>query len=157
MGNHHRYRSRPQRGYEHNQRRDEREGYSRRDWTEYRRDASIVRPVSFTAIVVGLVAWTLAAGIGYFAADLVLNWVMGSQGAIMTAGKDAATLFGIGAEVGIAVDAFANTGLVGQILGLLRLVLLPAMIAIWLLGAILLVAVPSLIARFAGRLARSRH
>lgn len=157
MADNERYRSRPQQSFERYERRGE-----RGDGREYgggtgSRAVSIARPLSSLAIGAGLLVWTLLAGGGYLVADVVLNWIIASQGEVISAGKDAATLFGVGKEIGVVVDLLAGTGLVEQILGLIRLILLPGAIAIWLLGAIVIVAVPTLIGRIAGRFARPRY
>ncbi|MBI2719790.1 MAG: hypothetical protein HY245_11950 [Rhizobiales bacterium] len=102
-------------------------------------------------MIVGLAAWSLVAWIGYALADPVLGWVVASAGLLVDAGKGLSTVTGIGKEVGGVVGNLDVSGLLGQAIALLRIVVKPAIVVFWAIGALALIAAPVILPRF-GRL-----
>lgn len=107
-------------------------------------------PVSWLAILVGLVVWSGVVYVGYLALDAILSWLAANSGAALQSGKDAGDALGVGKQVGVAVERLKGTGLVDQGLRLLRTILMPAAIVIWALGALVIVVLPRLLRRIAG-------
>ena len=101
--------------------------------------------------------WSVLALIGYFILDFVLSWLAANSGAMLQTSKDAGSTLGVGKEVGVAVDAVKNTGLIDQLLALLRLVLAPLAFIGWLLGVVAIVILPRLFGRFYGMYRSRRH
>lgn len=114
-------------------------------------------PVSWAVVIFGLLAWTVVAYIGYVALDMVLSWLATSGGAVLQAGKNAGSAIGVGKEVGVAIDSLKSTGLFDQAVSLLRIILKPAAIVIWGLGALLIVLLPRMLWRLDGAFGRRRH
>lgn len=114
-------------------------------------------PISWAVVIFGLLAWTGVVYVGYVALDIVLSWLTTSGGAMLQAGKDAGSAIGVGKEVGGAIDSLKSTGLFDQAVSLLRVILKPAAIAVWLLGALIIVLLPKILWRLAGAFGRRRH
>lgn len=114
-------------------------------------------PISWAVVIFGLLAWTIVVYVGYVALDIVLSWLATSGGAVLQAGKDAGSAIGVGKEVGVAIDSLKSTGLVDQVVSLLRIILKPAAMVIWVLGALLIVLLPRMLGRLAGAFGRRRH
>jgi hypothetical protein len=109
------------------------------------------------AIVLGLIAWTFITYLGYVALDLVLTWLSSSGGAMLQAGKDAGSAIGVGKEVGVAIDSLKSTGLFDQAVSLLKAILKPAAIVIWVLGAIAIIFLPRILGALAAAFGRRSH
>lgn len=118
-----------------------------------RRRASL----SWAGVLLGLLAWTVIIYVGYIAVDIVLSWLKTSGVAMLQAGKDAGSAIGVGKEVGVAIDSLRSTGLFDQAVSLLRVILKPAVIAVWLLGALIIVLLPRILWRLAGEFGTRRH
>ncbi|KQT22798.1 hypothetical protein ASG57_25500 [Bradyrhizobium sp. Leaf396] len=88
---------------------------------------------------------------------MILSWLATSGSAVLQAGKDAGSAIGVGKEVGVAIDSLKSSGLVEQAVALLRIILKPAAVVIWLLGALLIVLLPRMLGRLAGAFGRRRH
>lgn len=114
-------------------------------------------PVSWAVVIFGLLAWTIVVYVGYLALDIILSWLATSGGAVLQAGKDAGSAIGVGKEVGIAIDSLKSTGLFDQAVSWLRIILKPAAIVIWGLGALLIVLLPRMLWRLAGAFGRRRY
>lgn len=154
MGKHGRH----ERGY--------RDGYARRDDRGTRMagdpayyDASrrLPRKLPMAVVLVGLILWSLFAWIGYALVDPVLSWVAANAGVLLDTGKGLAAATEAGKEVGAAVDTLNVGGLLGQAIALLRVVLKPAIVIVWAIGALLLVAAPFIISKVGRLLARRRY
>lgn len=113
--------------------------------------------LSWVVILFGLLAWTVVVYVGYIAVDVVLSWLTTSGGAVLQAGQDAGSVIGVGKEVGVAIDSLKSTGLFDQAASLLRAILKPAAIAVWLLGALMIVVLPRILSRLVGAFGRRRH
>ncbi|MGE0725070.1 MAG: hypothetical protein AB7O45_11890 [Alphaproteobacteria bacterium] len=116
-------------------------------------------PAGATAIALALVvavAWSLLAWATYAGGDAILDWTRRNAGGIVQAGKDAATSAGVGKEVVGAATSPGVTGAVDQGLGVLDAALRPAIIVIWLLGLVSILAAPFVLRRF-GRFGRFGH
>jgi len=106
-----------------------------------RPDASPARPRSRLGIWVtaAVLAWSLLAWSGYILVDPLLTWLASSAGLLVESGKDVATAMGAKEFVPIA-DTIGIGGLLGQFISLLQLVLKPAIVVVWAIGALLLMA-----------------
>ncbi|MBR2535748.1 MAG: hypothetical protein IKE66_06710 [Hyphomicrobium sp.] len=82
----------------------------------------------------------------------MLSWLASSSGAVLDAGKNAGGV--LGKEVGVAIDSLKSTGVVDQVVSLLRTILKPAAIAIWAFGALALILLARNFSRVAGVLRR---
>ena len=109
------------------------------------------------AVLVGLVLWSLLAWAGYALVDPVLGWVAASAGFLLDSGKDIATATGAGKEVGVVVDGLNASGLLGQVVALLRGILKPTIVVVWVIGALVLIAAPAILPRIGRLLAAFRH
>lgn len=111
----------------------------------------ITRPISLIVIAVAMAVWSLLAWIGYALVDPVLGWAAASAGLLVDAGKGLATATGTGKEVGSVLDSLNARGFGGQAIAMLRVVLKPAIIFLWVIGAFAIIAVPRILPRI-GRL-----
>lgn len=105
----------------------------------------LLRPVSWGVALILLAAWTLLAGLAYMLAEPVLGWIAANLGLLVSGGKVAATTAGVGKEAGVLLDNLDTSGLAGQVIAFLGAVLKPAIILVWGLGALALVAAPALL------------
>lgn len=117
----------------------------------------MLRPISWIVVIVGLAGWSLLAWISYAMADSILSWIAANTGLLVDGGKGLATATGAGKEVGSAVDTLNVGGFSGQAIALVRVVLKPAIIVLWAIGALALIAAPVILPRIARLLGRRRH
>lgn len=114
-------------------------------------------PISWAGVLLGLLAWTVVIYVGYVVVDIVLSWITTSGAAVRQAGKDAGSAIGAGKEVGDAIASLKSTGLFDQAVSLLRVILKPAAMAVWLLGALIIILLPRILRRLAGAFGRRWH
>ncbi|CCV08374.1 exported hypothetical protein [Mesorhizobium metallidurans STM 2683] len=112
---------------------------------------------SWTIAIAGLAVWSLIAWIGYVLVDPVLGWVAANAGLLVDSGKGLATATGVGKEASSIVDGLDVSGFMGQAIALLRAILKPAIVVLWAIGALALLAAPMLLPRIGRLLARRRH
>lgn len=126
--------------------------------TSDRRPASQAsRLPSWAILIVGFALWSLIAWIGYALVDPVLGWVAANAGLLLDSGKGIATATGIGKEASSIVDGLDVSGFLGQAIALLRVILKPAIIVFWAIGAVVLLAAPIILPRIGRLLARRRY
>ncbi|KAA0946402.1 MAG: hypothetical protein KKC24_04270 [Gammaproteobacteria bacterium] len=106
-------------------------------------------------VLVGLVLWSLLAWVGYALVDPVLGWVAANAGLLVDGGKGLAT--GAGKEVGSVVDNLNVSGFLGQAIALLRVIVKPAIIVLWVIGTLVLIAAPVILPRVGRLLGGRRH
>jgi len=114
----------------------------------------LLRPISWIVVIAGLAVWSLLAWIGYALVDPVLGWVAANAGLLVDGGKGLATATGAGKEVGSVVDNLNVSGFLGQAIALLRVVLKPAIMVLWAIGALALIAAPVILPRIINRARR---
>jgi hypothetical protein len=114
------------------------------------------RKLPMAVVLVGLVLWSLLAWVGYVLVDPVLGWVAASAGLLVDGGKDIAAATG-GKEVGTILDNLNVSGFLGQVIALLRVVLKPAIVVVWAIGALILVAAPFILPKIGGVFVGRRH
>lgn len=117
----------------------------------------MLRPISWIVVIVGLAVWSLLAWVGYALADPVLGWVATNAGLLVDGGKGLATATGAGKEVSSVVDNLNVSGFLGQAIALLRVIVKPAIIVLWAIGALALVAAPVILPRIGRMLGGRRH
>jgi hypothetical protein len=115
-----------------------------------------LRPISWIAVIAGLAVWSLLAWIGYALVDPVLAWVAVNAGLLVDSGKGLATATGVGKEVGSVVGNLNISGFLGQAIAFLRVVLKPAIIVVWAIGALAIFAMPLILSK-RGRSFSMRH
>ena len=115
------------------------------------------RRPSMALLLFGLVLWSLLAWVGYALVDPALGWAATSSGALVDGGKGLATAVGAGKEVGAVVDKLNVSGAVGQTIAFLRVVLKPAIIVVWAIGALALLAAPMILPWVGSLLGGRRH
>lgn len=108
-------------------------------------------------MLAGLVAWSLLTWMGYALVNPILAWVAANAGLLVDSGKDLATATGAGKEVGSVVDNLNVSGFLGQAIALLRAVLKPALIVLWAIGVLVLIAAPVIVPRIGRMLGERRH
>lgn len=108
-------------------------------------------------VLVGLVLWSLLALVGYALVDPVLGWIAANAGLLVDGGKGLATAIGAGKEAGNIVDALNVSGLLGQVIALLRVILKPTIVVVWVIGALVLIAAPAILPKIGRLLATFRH
>jgi hypothetical protein len=72
-------------------------------------------------------------------------------------GKDLATTAGAGKEIGNIVDGLNVSGLLGQAIAVLRVILKPMIVIVWAIGALALIAAPAILPKLGRLLATRRH
>lgn len=120
----------------------------------YRQQPRALGAMSWMIVLIGLVVWSAIAWIGYVSVDGLLGWAAANAGMAVDAGKNLATAVGVGKEQVGAVDGLNVGGILGQAIALLRTVAKPAIVVIWALGALALVAAPIVLPALARRSAR---
>lgn len=128
-----------------------------REWPESRSASRGSRSRSWIIVTIGLVVWSLIAWITYALSDAILVSVAGSAGVLLEGGKDLATATGVGKDVGTALDNLNVSGLGGQLIALLRTILKPAIVVLWAIGAVVLIAAPVIVPRVRRLLSARRH
>ncbi|WP_395672821.1 hypothetical protein [Inquilinus sp.] len=113
---------------------------------------ALPRRIAWAVAAAAFALWSLLAWGAYGLADGLLGWGATNAGAVIDGGRNLASAAGVGRPVGQAADALGLEGLASGSLGLLRAVLAPAIIAVWAIGAVLLLAAPWLLSRFGGML-----
>lgn len=108
-------------------------------------------------VLVGLVLWSLLALVGYALVDPVLGWIAAGAGLLVDGGKGLATAAGAGKEAGNIVDGLNASGLPGQVIALLRVILKPTIVVVWVIGALVFIAAPAILPRIGRLLAAFRH
>ena len=116
-----------------------------------------LRTVAWIAVFIGLLIWSAAAWIGYVMVDSLLGWAAANAGIAIDSGKNLATGIGVGKEQIGALDALNASGLLGQAIALLRVVAKPAIVIIWVIGALALLTAPLILSRIGRLLAARRH
>lgn len=117
----------------------------------------LTRKLPRAVVLVGLVLWSLLAWAGYALVDPVLGWVASNAGLLVDGGKGLATATGVGKEVGSVVDNLNVSGFLGQAIALLRVVMKPAIIVLWAIGAVAIIAAPVILPRVGRLLGGRRH
>lgn len=105
--------------------------------------------------LIAIVAWTALAAIAYFGIDALLVWLLANGGQLAETGRNIGTV--VGAEVDPAVEALGIGGLWEQGLALLRMLLLPLTILVWLIGAVVLLVLPRIIGKLFGMASQFRR
>lgn len=94
-----------------------------------------------------LVLWSLLAWTSYGFVDILSGWLSSNATTLLQTGKDAANATGIGKGAVGWLDVEATSGLARQLLDLAVFVAKPAIIVIWALGALVIVAIPAILRR----------
>jgi len=149
-------------GYHSNRLRDRHPGSSDCDQRmiggqEHRNMAARLPRKLLAAVFFGLFLWSLFAWIGYVLVDPVLGWVAVSAGLLLDTGEGLANATGMGEDIGALIANLDVGGLSGQALALLRVILKPAIIAVWALGVLALIAAPVLLPKGAKLFATYRR
>lgn len=108
-------------------------------------------------ILVGLILWSLLAWIAYSFVDPALVWLAASAGLLIDGGKDIATATG-GKEVSsILANISVSGGFWGQAIAFLRVVSKPAIIIVWVIGALIIAAASFILPKMGRLFAARRH
>jgi hypothetical protein len=108
------------------------------------------------AALVGVALWTLLAWLSYASVDAVMNWLAANAGAVIEGGKDLAGAAGVGKEAGSFAERLNAGGFVAEVTKLLQVALRPAIVVVWALGVLGLLAAPLLVSRVR-RMVGRRH
>ncbi|CEJ15998.1 hypothetical protein BN1110_06349 [bacterium YEK0313] len=136
--------------------RDDRDSRMAGGPVDYDARPRLPRKLPTAVVLVGLVLWSLLAWVGYVLVDPILGWVASSAGLLVDGGKDIATATG-SKEVGAILDNLNVSGFMGQTIALLRVVLKPAVVAVWAIGAVVLLAAPLILSKIGRLFAGHRH
>lgn len=124
---------------------------------EYDAPARSRRKLPMAVILVGLVLWSLLAWIAYSLVDPALGWLAASAGLLVDGGKDIATATG-GKEVSsILANINVRGGFWGQAIVFLGVVLKPAIVIVWVIGALILAAASFILPKIGRLFAARRH
>lgn len=115
----------------------------------------MLRPISWIAVLVGLALWSLIVWIGYALVDPILGWVAANAGLVIDSGKGLAT--GAGKDAASVLQRINASEVLGQTIIFLSAVLKPAIVVLWAIGALALLAMPLILPRLGGLLGRRRH
>lgn len=124
---------------------------------DYYESPRLPRKLPMVVVLVGLVLWSLLAGIAYAVVDPILGWIAGNAGLLVGGGKDLATATGAGKEVGSILDGLNVSSFLGQTIQLLRVVLKPAIVVLWGIGVLAIFAAPLILPKMVRLLATRRH
>ena len=102
----------------------------------------VPRKLPLAVVLVGLVLWSLLAWALYVLVGPVLSWIAGNAGLLADSGKDLATTAGAGKEIGNIVDGLNVSGLLGQVIAVLGVILKPMIVIVGAIGALALIAAP---------------
>lgn len=108
-------------------------------------------------VIIGLAVWSLLAWIGYVSVDAITGWIAAFADVAAASAKSIAAIFGIGKEVGNVADAVKSSGLQEQTIALLRWIAKPAIVVVWAIGALVLIAAPSILSRIRWMLDARRY
>lgn len=117
----------------------------------------ISRPGFWIIAIAGLAGWSLLAWVGYALVDPILGWVTASAGLLADGATDLASVTGTGKEVGSILDSLNTSGFLGQAIAWLGVVLKPAIVIVWAIGAVVLIAAPMVLPRIGRLLGGRRH
>lgn len=137
--------------------RDDRDPRMAGEPVDYDARPRLPRKLPMAVVLVGLVLWSLLAWVGYVLVDPILGWVASNAGLLVDGGKGLATATGAGKQVGTVVDNLDVSGFLGQAIALLRVVIKPAIIVLWAIGALALIAAPVILPRVGRLLGGHRH
>lgn len=93
------------------------------------------KPIAWILAVVALTLWSFLAWVAYVSADPVLGWLGGNADLVGQGAKGAATAAGAGGKVDVGV-------FFGQTVAFLQRVAKPAIISIWAIGGLGVLAAP---------------
>lgn len=116
----------------------------------------VLRPISWIVVLLILAFWSIVSWVGYASVDPVLGWAAANVGAMLEGGKNIVTATGVGKEIGSVVDSLNVSGLLGQAIALLLVVVKPLIIIVWAIGAIAVVASPVILPKLGRFRARRR-
>ena len=108
-------------------------------------------------VIIGLAVWSLLAWIGYVSVDAITGWLAIFADVAVASAKSIAAIFGIGKEVGNVADAVKSSGLQDQTIALLRWIAKPAIVVVWVIGALVLIAAPAIVSRIRWMLEQRRY
>ena len=117
----------------------------------------VPRKLPLAVVLVGLVLWSLLAWALYVLVGPVLSWIAGNAGLLADSGKDLATTAGAGKEIGNIVDGLNVSGLLGQVIAVLGVILKPLIVIVWAIGALSLIAAPAILPKLGRLLATRLH
>lgn len=112
---------------------------------------------AFLGAIGAVLIWSLLAWAAYGLVDGLGGWLTANTGALLQGGKDVIGTVGIAKDVVDQVDMQGTTGLLQQFVSMAVTVARPAIIVIWFLGALAILAVPFLLRRLGGLLRSRRH
>lgn len=119
--------------------------------------ARLPRKLPAAVVLVGLLLWSLLAWIGFSLVDPVLGWLAVNIGLLVDSGEGLATSAGAGNVVGSILGDLNLSGFLGQVIALLQVLLKPAIVIVWAIGAFILVASPLILPKIGRLLAGRRH
>lgn len=116
-----------------------------------------LKPIFWVAAVVGLIVWSTVALIGYVSVDSLLGWAAANAGLAVDSGKKLVTAVGVGKEAVGVVDGLNVGGFLEQAISVLRVVAKPAIVVLWAIGAVALIAAPFILSKIGQRLPARRY
>jgi hypothetical protein len=156
MGRHNRTRRTPERQYSERMYSSHDTGPERaKDWPSERSPFRRSRFLIVGAALVALVVWSGLAWMVYALADPLLGWLAANLGVLIDSGRNVATAVG-GSEVGGLAGPLDMESLGGQLIAWLRVLLKPAILLVWALGALIIAATPLVLPRILRLLAERR-
>lgn len=87
-------------------------------------------------VIVLLVLWSALAWGAYELVDWAIAWLGANTNALIETGQGAAGATGVGKDVMDVVESGRNSGLYDQILSLVRFIAAPAIVIVWAIGAL---------------------
>src|SRR5262245_7718714 len=103
-----------------------------------------LKPAVWIGILAAMVVWSLIAWLTYLAVDPVLAWLSSSAGTVLEGSRDVVSAIG-GKPAADAVGAVSSSGLIGQLATLLHAIAKPAIVIVWVLGMLGLIAAPMIL------------
>lgn len=116
-----------------------------------------LKPIGRIVVLIGLIVWSGIALVGYVSIDSLFGWAAAIAGNVIDSGKDIATAVGVGKEQVGAVEALNVSGILGQAIALLKIIAKPAIVILWGIGVIALLAAPLILSKVGRLFALRRH
>ncbi|HEV2504168.1 MAG TPA: hypothetical protein VGV39_13915 [Mesorhizobium sp.] len=119
--------------------------------------ASVQSKFAFVGAIGAVFIWSLLAWLAYGLIDGLGGWLSASTGALLQGGKDAIGTIGIGKDVVDQVNVQGAGGLLQQFVAAAVAVARPAIVFVWFLGTLAILAVPFVLRRLSGFVRSRRH
>jgi len=115
-------------------------------------------PRLVTVATIGIfIGWALLAVVAYSLVDIFGGWLSANSSVLLQGGKDLASAAGVGQVLVDKVDMQGTTTFVQQLLTGVLTIARPAIVILWIMGALAIVAAPFVLRRFRPKIRQSQR